>query len=221
MDVLDLARGHGNPGQLAERRPWRAPRDIPDDLHQHSVTRTIRAWAQLVAGAAGCALLISACQPATEGTWVDLYGADIAQDFKNFEADAPMSDEQVAELADGKVTEAEVNTAFERYRSCLRAEGYELSGVHRNGPFISFGIPGPAVESGVDAVCYASEYVGVDAVWQVLENADAGDRRNFLSECVQQFDIDLTGASAPATMEEMELGIKEAGYSLDDCPTVP
>lgn len=185
------------------------------------MTRTIRAWAQLVAGAAGCALLISACQPATEGTWVDLYGADIAQDFKNFEADAPMSDEQVAELADGKVTEAEVNTAFERYRSCLRAEGYELSGVHRNGPFISFGIPGPAVESGVDAVCYASEYVGVDAVWQVLENADAGDRRNFLSECVQQFDIDLTGASAPATMEEMELGIKEAGYSLDDCPTVP
>lgn len=119
----------------------------PSDLRQHSVTGTIRTWARLAAGAASCALLVTGCASTpTESTpWAELYGADIAQDIKNAEEDAPVSEAQIAELLDGTVTEAEISAAFERYRSCLRAEGYELVDIHRDGPFIGFGIPDAAV----------------------------------------------------------------------------
>lgn len=192
------------------------------------MTRTIRAWAQVAAGAASCALLVAACQPTaadsqseTVDSWVGIYGADIAQDFKNFEQDAPMSDEQRGELLDGTITEAEVNAAFERYRGCLRAEGYELVDIYRDGPFINASIPDAAMQSGVDAVCYTSEYAGVDGVWQVIENAEAGNRSTFLSQCAEQLNVEITGASAAATMEDMERSIIEAGYTIDDCPDLP
>lgn len=70
-------------------------------------------------------------------------------------------------------------------------------------------------------MCYASEYAGVDVIWQSVVNAEAGDQSNFLSNCLRELSLELTGASGAATMEEMERGIIEAGYTLDDCPEFP
>lgn len=180
-----------------------------------------RRFSSLVAFAT--ALMLTACagESESETPWIELYGADLAQDFKNFAEDAPMSAAQEAELIDGTVTEAELNAAFERYRACLREDGYEVFGIQRDGPFLTFSIPAPAVESGAYDTCYAKEYAGVDGVWQIVENADAGERRAFLSECVMQLNVTFTGASSPATMEDMERAITEAGYTLDECPNTP
>lgn len=174
---------------------------------------------QLAALVAGCTLLLAGCSgaPAPPPEWSSLYGADMAQGIEMWAQEAPMSDAQREDLLDGRVTEADAMAAFERYRSCLRAAGYEPFGIKRDGPFINFSIPAAAVESGVDGPCYASEYAAVDTIWQSVENADVGDERTQLAECVSQLGLDFVASSGAATMDEIRAAIQEAGYSVDDC----
>ncbi|MFG6476995.1 hypothetical protein ACFXP7_11485 [Microbacterium sp. P06] len=173
---------------------------------------------QFAAVVAGCTLLAgcaTAQPPASE--WSSLYGADMAQGIEMWAQEAPMSEAQRESLLDGRVTEAEAMAAFERYRSCLREAGYEPFGIQRDGPFINFSIPAAAVESGADGPCYAGEYAAVDTIWQSVENADVGDERTRLAECVSQLGLDFVARSGAATMDEIRAAIEEAGYSVDDC----
>jgi hypothetical protein len=75
--------------------------------------------------------------------------------------------EQAAEIADGKITEAEYVTSFNRYRDCLRRGGFELREVRREQGKVEFGLPAEAVDSGVDRPCYDREFYFVDVLWQV------------------------------------------------------
>jgi hypothetical protein len=183
------------------------------------VTDRLSIKVQLATIVAGCTVVLSGCSatPAPTSEWSSLYGADMAQGIEMWAQEAPMSDAQREDLLDGSVTEADAMAAFERYRSCLREAGYEPFGIQRDGPFINFSIPAAAVESGVDGPCYASEYAAVDTIWQSVENADVGDERTRLAECVSQLGLDVVGSSGAATMNEIRAAIEEAGYSVDDC----
>jgi hypothetical protein len=78
-----------------------------------------------------------------------------------------LSADQQAALADGEVTRDEYRAGFERYRTCLEGEGYSLVGVDTSNTIFNFGVPGPAVDSGVDAQCYEAEFRELDMAWQI------------------------------------------------------
>lgn len=169
---------------------------------------------QLAVVVASCTLALVSCS-AEQGDW----DATIAADLQYFAEIAPMGDEQKQALADGEVTEAEVHESFERYRACLRTAGYELRDVTQDGPFLNFGIPDEAVQSGADDECYAAEYAGVDLIWQVIENADYGERASMLATCLEQNGVPVVGQAGAATVAEMEDALTEAGVAIDECAT--
>lgn len=176
-------------------------------------------WVHLAALAAGCTLLLAGCASkvnAIDSRW-DTTWPEYAVTFVMWEQDAPFSDEQNAMLQDGEVTEEEVHSGFERYRSCLRSEGYELDFVRQNGAFIDFGIPDAAVVSGADAVCYASEYAGVDGVWQ-LSHSEQREYTSRLIACVEDNGVDISAMQTALTVTDLEQVLIGAGIDPADCP---
>lgn len=185
------------------------------------------AVAGLAAALAGCLGPIDLNEPAAEEPVADPYGlydkldyflADrILVSMNTWGVETPLSDAQVAELADGTVTEEEHLASFERYRACLREAGYEMENVHMNGPFVWYGIPGPAVDSGADDVCYFREHYATWVVWTEIHN-DENERQNDIHRCVYEHDIDTSTESGhPMPLADMERLLVEAGVDPENC----
>jgi hypothetical protein len=103
----------------------------------------------------GCSTSDTPAKPA--GGRDALAGADLSR----------ASQAQAAEIADGKATAIEYEAAFQRYRTCMRAAGFELENVKREGDRYEFGVPAAAVEnSDADAECYDREFTFTDVLWQ-------------------------------------------------------
>ena len=180
-----------------------------------------QSWVHRAAFAAGCTLLLVGCSspaPSYEvaSRWDEVW-PEYAPDFESWERDAEFSDAQNAALQDREVTEEETYAGFERFRACLRDEGYELVDVRNDGPFISFGIPDAAVQSGVEAICYASEYAGVDVVWQI-SHSDERDYAGRLGDCVMDNGIDFSEFDAGPTTADLEQLLIDAGIDPAECP---
>jgi len=76
---------------------------------------------------------------------------------------------QTEEIGDRVATADEYRTAFQRYRACLNAAGYDLQDVQMNGDVYEFGVPARAVEDGADATCYRAEFQYTDVLWQTSD----------------------------------------------------
>jgi hypothetical protein len=80
---------------------------------------------------------------------------------------APMSAAQTAALADGKVSYAEYQAGFRRFVACESKAGYAINPSGQINEIYQFMVSAAAVDSGVDARCYASEFKQIDEIWQV------------------------------------------------------
>lgn len=128
-----------------------------------------------------------------------------------------LSDRTLVDLADGTVTEDEFQAAFERYRSCLRQEGYELENIHQNGPFVGYSTPAAAVESGADDGCFFSEYFAPLTIWERL-NQEENERQNGIHRCAYEHDLDTSTESGhPMPVADMERLLVEAGVDPASC----
>jgi hypothetical protein len=78
----------------------------------------------------------------------------------------PASAAQLSELADGEVSRAEYDAAFDRFASCMAAAGYPVQGSSRTGTLIQYSLSGASVHAGVDTQCYDAEFKEVDIAWQ-------------------------------------------------------
>lgn len=123
------------------------------------------------------------------------------------------SEEQAAEISDREVTLDEYEAAFQRYRECLSAAGFELRDLRFERHRYRFGVPGEAVESGVDDECYNAEFRYVDMIWQSSDHVrNSSDTAQFTRECLQDHGIE------PAdTLDEMDEQLEEAGLEWSDC----
>lgn len=76
-----------------------------------------------------------------------------------------------------------------------------------------YAVPGAAVDSGVDDICYESELKYVDMLWQGLpENRDDLDTSSFLRRCLESHGIKPKG-----TEVEVNKQMDEAGITGQDC----
>jgi hypothetical protein len=153
------------------------------------------------------ALLVTGCS----GTGS---GSDDIPHFDAINVDEDLSlagPEQREALADGEVTQDEYTEGFERFRACLRAEGYELRDVELVGVVWQAGIPAEAVDSGVEAECYPREHKFVDMVWQTSHGEET-TLLEALRHCLRE-----RGLGVPSTLEEARRAVEGAGLDEATC----
>jgi hypothetical protein len=78
-------------------------------------------------------------------------------------------------LADGVVTRDEYLAGYDRFAGCMGALGYPLEFVDRSSDVIDYAYRAEAADQGVDELCYATEFDGVDSSWQVYRGAPGVD----------------------------------------------
>lgn len=127
---------------------------------------------------------------------------------------AQISTEQQTEMADGVVTSEEYHEAFRRFSACMADAGFEIVVHGEKYDLIEIGIPDAAVEAGVDATCYDSEWKLVDMQWQ-LDHFDT----SYTAEVARQCLLDH-GLEVPERYSDMVTLLEENGVSSDDCPPV-
>ena len=182
--------------------------------------------AGLTAGLGGCVGPTGSEEPSEESA-ADPYGlydvldhedaSSIVVPLDTWGFSDSLSEQSLADLADGTVTEEEYQASFERYRGCLRDAGYELQNIFMNGPFVFYEAPAAAVESGVDDECYFAEYFATWRVWTNI-NHEANERQGRIHECVGKHGIDTSTESGWAMSDaEMEQLLIEAGVDPEDC----
>jgi len=150
-------------------------------------------------------LLVSGCG----GT-----GSDDIPHFDAINADEDLSSagpEQREALMDGEVSQDEYTAGFERFRACLRAEGYELRDVELVGVVWQGGIPAEAVDSGVEKTCYDRDLKFVDVVWQT-SNQEETSLLDALRYCLQE-----RGLGVPSTLAEAQSAVAGAGLDEASC----
>lgn len=126
---------------------------------------------------------------------------------------AEVSAAQAAEIEDGVATADEYQAAFQRYRDCLSAAGFELAKVEFTNLVYTFGVPNAAVEDGADAKCYSSEFKYSDILWQTSDGVqDSSETARVVRECLHEQGIDPAG-----TLDEMNEQLREAGIELPEC----
>jgi hypothetical protein len=123
------------------------------------------------------------------------------------------SDEQASEISDGVATADEYREAFQRYRTCLSAAGFDLVGVRFTQSLYEFGVPDAAVEGGADDECYASEFQFTDMLWQTSDAVqNKSDTAHLLRTCLRERGIEPRG-----TLNEMDSQLREAGIEAPEC----
>lgn len=159
--------------------------------------------------AVAVALLLTGCssvastEPSVEGTEGPLTGVEVSD----------ASDAQAAEISDRVATADEYQAAFQRYRECLSAAGFELRDVVLRNSVYEFGVPNAAVEDGADDECYVSEFRYTDMLWQSSDAVqNTSDTAELLRGCLQERGIEPGG-----TLEEMEGQLREAGIEIPEC----
>jgi len=141
-------------------------------------------------------------------------GSDDVPQFDAINADEDLSSagpEQREALTDGEVTQDEYTAGFERFRACLRAEGYELRDVELVGVVWQGGIPAEAVDSGVEKTCYDRDFKFVDVVWQT-SNQEETSLLDALRYCLQE-----RGLGVPSTLAEAQRAVAGAGLDEASC----
>ena len=122
-----------------------------------------------------------------------------------------MSSSQSAEVADKRVDGDEYRAAFERYRSCLKAGGYDLLIGPEINKSIEYSVPAEAVDSGIDRPCYEREFMQVDKLWQ-LAHIDGSESARVIRECV------IANGLTPHDREKDNYKeLEEAGISHVEC----
>lgn len=163
-----------------------------------------RSWV-LVVGVvllAGCSSLAPS-EPSAKSTDDPLRGVDVSH----------ASAAQAAEIRDRVATADEYQAAFQRFRECLSAAGFELTDVEFTNSEYEFGVPNTAVEDGAHGPCYVSEFRYTDWLWQsshaVHKNSETA---RLLRECLQE-----RGIEPRDTLEEMDGQLREAGIEVPEC----
>lgn len=155
------------------------------------------------------ALLVAGCSGGGAGSSADgLPHFDAINDDEDLSLAGP---EQREVLSDGEVTQDEYMAGFERFRACLRAEGYELRDVELVGVVWQGGIPAEAVDSGVEKTCYDRDFKFVDVVWQT-SNQDESSLLDALRYCLQE-----RGLGVPSTLAEAQRAVAGAGLDEASC----
>jgi hypothetical protein len=126
-------------------------------------------------------------------------------------AAAPMSAAQKAAVADGKVTYAEYQAGFRRYVACEAKAGYIVSSSGQLNEVYQYLVPAPAVKSGVDARCYASEFKEIDTIWQ-LSRADTSPQAAAYRVCLIK-----AGITPAKTETEMYFQLRKAKIDPTKC----
>jgi uncharacterized lipoprotein len=72
------------------------------------------------------------------------------------------SAEQAGEIDDRVVTLDEYHAAFERFRACMDAAGFEIGNGHFYDGSYHYTVPSEAVDAGADEECYRAELYLVD-----------------------------------------------------------
>lgn len=164
-----------------------------------------RSWVLVVA----VVLLLAGCsssapsEQSAEGADGPLTGVDVSD----------ASEAQAAEISDRVATADEYQAAFQRYRGCLSAAGFELSGVEFTNSVYKFGVPNAAVEDGADDECYMSEFRYTDMLWQSSDAVqNNSETAQLLRECLQE-----RGIEPGDTLEEMDEQLREAGVEVPEC----
>lgn len=153
------------------------------------------------------ALLLAGCSGSPESSTGD--ADNLLRDFDL----SIVSEAQAEELSDREVTADEYHAAFQRYRGCLSAAGFELRDLEFKGKVYEFGVPGDAVEDGVDTECYLSEFKYVDMIWQTSDDIqNNSETARFYRDCLQR-----NGIEPAETLEEMSKQLKDAGIKPPDC----
>lgn len=100
---------------------------------------------------------------------------------------------------------------FQRYSSCLAAEGHGLVVRDAGGLIVDYGVPGAAVSSGADEYCYTREFAPLDSAWQ-LANEDSSEWAELLRACLQE-----RGVVPGPSLAEMEDQRERAGVGPEEC----
>ncbi|MBC7277496.1 hypothetical protein [Nocardioides sp.] len=120
---------------------------------------------------------------------------------------------QAEEYGDRKITSDEYREAFNRYRECVRAAGFELIDLDMTGLVYEFGIPDTAAQNGTNDRCYSSEFHVVDMLWQTSDEVEKhSETAQFVKECLQHH-----GIEPATTMDEMAIQFTEAGIEIAEC----
>lgn len=123
------------------------------------------------------------------------------------------SESQAEEIRDHEVTADEYHAAFQRFRGCLSAAGFELRDLELKDNVYEFGVPSDAVEDGSDIECYLSEFKFVDILWQTSDDiSNNSETARFYRDCLQR-----NGINPAQGIEEMNKQLEEAGIAPPDC----
>lgn len=77
-----------------------------------------------------------------------------------------ISEAQAAEIDDRVITQEEYDAAFERFRECMRAGGFDIGGGYKVDGVNEYSVSSEAVDSGLDEECDDREYYFTDVLWQ-------------------------------------------------------
>lgn len=122
-----------------------------------------------------------------------------------------ISTAQAAEIADRTATAEEYRAAFERYRDCIRAAGYELGDGYLDRGVYSVAIPVAAEAE--EGLCYDREYQYTDTLWQLSPAIeDQSLATEIIRDCLQQ-----RGFDPLPTRAELDDQLLKAGLNFGDC----
>ena len=108
---------------------------------------------------------------------------------------------------DRATTAEEYGAAFQRYRDCMSAAGYELQDPLMIDGVYSSPITQDAKESGVFDECYELEYQYTDRIWQWSPAiVDQSETTRLLGECLRE-----RGVDPGSTREEIDSQLQEEG----------
>lgn len=99
-----------------------------------------------------------------------------------------------ADVEELTVTQSEYRSAFDEFAACMSAEGYGVIIHDDSGTVIDYSIPGDAVTSGIEDVCY-EPFMPIDAAWQVA-NEDTSEFALAVRECLEELGFESDGTSA-------------------------
>ena len=124
-----------------------------------------------------------------------------------------VSPAQAAEVEDGTITAQEYSAAFERYRDCMSAAGFELQDPLLIDGVQSSPIPPAAVETGVEEECQEQEYRYTDTLWQLAPAVvDQSSTTQLFRDCLL-----ARGVEPQDTRAEVDEQLRQEGIDFVEC----
>ena len=166
-------------------------------------TMRLRSWVLVLA------MLLGGCSFAAPSTQ---YAGGAGDPLKNADLSA-VSAAQKEEISDRIATEEEYQAAFQRYRGCLSAAGFELTDLELKNRVYDFSVPGDAVKAGADKKCYDAEFHYTDMLWQtseVIENNS--ENAQLFRECLRKH-----GIEPHDSIKGMSEQLDKAGIKPTEC----